>query len=76
MKKLIFSGSILFSLLFSGCIIEDKTCVVCDIYDKYGDWVKDYGEYCGPDSKAEQYANDADDHARKYYRGWAECYFD
>jgi len=76
MKKLFFSGLILISLTLSGCIIDSNTCVVCDIYDNYGHWVKDYGEYCGPYYKAEQYADDADDHARKFYKGWAECYFD
>ena len=76
MKKLLFTGLILVSLTLSGCIIINETCVVCDIYDEYGDWVKDYGEYCGSYHKCEQFEEDADDHAFRYYRGWAECYFD
>ena len=75
MKKLILLGLVLVSFTFSACIITSRTCVVCDIYDEYGDWVKDYGEFCGSEYKAEQYADDADYHAWEYYDGWAECYF-
>ena len=76
MKKLILSGLILISFTFSACIIEKDTCVVCDIYDEWGDWVKDYGEFCGSSHKAREYAEDADEHAWRYYDGYAECYFD
>jgi hypothetical protein len=76
MKKLFIVGVILISITFSGCIIIDQTCVVCDIYDKYGNFVKDYGEYCGSMHKARQYADDADQHAWDYYDGYANCYYD
>jgi hypothetical protein len=75
MKKLLFIGLILTTLTFSGCIIVDTECVACDIYDEYGHWVKDYGEFCGSYYECEEYEEDADRHARRFYNGWAECYY-
>ena len=73
MKKLLLIGILLISVTFSACI--EVRCVVCDIYDEDGYFIKDYGEFCGSNYQREEYKDDADYHAYKYYGGWAECYY-
>lgn len=62
---------LLLTFIFFGCAHQ---CVQCDIYDEYGYYVKDYGEYCGEWYMVSDYEDDAQYHAEHYYSGWAECY--
>jgi len=72
MKKIfILSIALLSFTIFSSC----SKCIQCDIYDGNGDYVKDYGEYCGEDYMMDEYQEEADYHAWRFYGGWAECYY-
>jgi hypothetical protein len=73
MKKLILLGLIPLMFTLSTCEKKPKKCAYCDIYDENGEWVKDYGKYCGPEEIVEEFAIEADVHAEYYYDGWAEC---
>lgn len=58
-------------VFLSSCI---ETCIECEIYDEYGHYVKDYGEYCSEDyHDLDAYEIDADDHAWEFYGGHADC---
>ena len=70
MKRILYIVILLSGLLLMSCY----RCVECEIYDEEGYYVKNYGEYCGDIITTSSYEIDADDHAYKYYGGWAECY--
>lgn len=72
MKQILLYFILTSTIIIASCYPD--RCVRCDIYDEYGDFVKDYGKFCGEYDQRQDYEEDADWHAYYYYNGWAECY--
>jgi hypothetical protein len=74
MKRLISLFFLILPAMISGsCFLTNDTCVECEIYNNYGNYVEYYGSECGSALRRNNFESDAENYAEEYYDGYAVC---